>query len=79
MNNPVRRLAVIMDPIEDIKPEKDTTLGLLEAAMRRGWQLHYFTQKQFYIYAMDVPGGMGAICQFHWIQNGKFFYTKHWQ
>ena len=49
MNNPVRRLAVIMDPIEDIKPEKDTTLGLLEAAMRRGWQLHYFTQNNVYL------------------------------
>jgi glutathione synthase len=38
--NPVR-IAVVMDPIEDIKPQKDTTLAMLLAAQRRGWELHY--------------------------------------
>jgi glutathione synthase len=35
------RIAVVMDPIEDIKPKKDTTLAMLLAAQRRGWRLHY--------------------------------------
>jgi glutathione synthase len=40
MNQPLR-LLVVMDPIGDIKYAKDTTLALLLAAARRGWQLHY--------------------------------------
>lgn len=35
-------LGVVMDPIAQIKPLKDTTLALLEAAQRKGWQLFYF-------------------------------------
>ena len=34
-------LGVIMDPIEQINPKKDTTLALLNAAEQRGWKLHY--------------------------------------
>jgi len=34
------RVAVVMDPIEDIKPAKDTTLAMMLAAQRRGWELH---------------------------------------
>jgi glutathione synthase len=30
-----------MDPIEDIKPAKDTTLAMMLAAQRRGWELAY--------------------------------------
>ena len=36
-----RRLGVIMDPIDSIKPKKDTTLALLLAAARHGFELHY--------------------------------------
>ena len=36
-----RRLGVIMDPISAIKPNKDTTLALLLAAARHGFELHY--------------------------------------
>jgi len=35
------RLAVVMDPIDHVKYEKDTTLGMLLAAQARGWSLHY--------------------------------------
>src|SRR5688572_21707436 len=35
------RIAVVMDPIEHIKPRKDTTLAMLLAAQQRGWELHY--------------------------------------
>jgi glutathione synthase len=35
------RLGVVMDPIEDIKPAKDSTLAMLLAAQRRGMEVHY--------------------------------------
>jgi glutathione synthase len=38
------RLAVVMDPIEDIKYAKDTTLAMLLAAQSRGYELLYLTQ-----------------------------------
>jgi glutathione synthase len=34
-------VAVVMDPIEHIKPAKDTTLAMLLAAQRRGWSISY--------------------------------------
>jgi glutathione synthase len=37
-----RMLGVVMDPIGDIKPYKDTTLALMLAAQARGWTLLYF-------------------------------------
>ena len=37
------RLGVIMDPIENITPVKDTTLAFLLEAQRRGWSIEYFT------------------------------------
>jgi glutathione synthase len=40
MNKPTR-LLVVMDPIDQIKYEKDTTLALLLAAQARGYRLHY--------------------------------------
>ena len=35
-----RRLAVIMDPLPEIKGYKDTTVGLLREAARRGYRIH---------------------------------------
>jgi glutathione synthase len=35
------RLVVVMDPIEHIKPAKDSTLAILLAAQARGWELNY--------------------------------------
>ena len=36
-----RRLAVIMDPVDHIKSYKDTTVGLLREATRRGYRIDY--------------------------------------
>lgn len=35
------RLGVVMDPIATITPYKDTTLAMLLAAQKRGWELRY--------------------------------------
>jgi glutathione synthase len=43
------RLVVVMDPIENIKPAKDSTLAILVAAQARGWDLYYAEQKDLYL------------------------------
>jgi glutathione synthase len=43
------RIAVVMDPIEDIKPAKDTTLALMLAAQRRGWDLAYLEMRHVWL------------------------------
>ncbi|MDA9611769.1 glutathione synthase [OM182 bacterium] len=35
------KLGVVMDPIEDINPAKDSTLAMLLAAQTRGWSIYY--------------------------------------
>src|ERR1700761_4532562 len=40
-----KRLVVVMDPIEAIKPSKDSTLAILLAAQARGWELFYAEQR----------------------------------
>ena len=49
-------LGVVMDPIARIRPEKDTTLGLLEAAQRKGWALTYFEQDDLYLRDGEARG-----------------------
>jgi len=42
---PARRsLAVLMDPLETIKPAKDSTIAMLKAAQERGCDVHVFGQ-----------------------------------
>ena len=43
------RVIVVMDPIEAIKPAKDSTLAILLAAQARGWELFYAEQKDLYL------------------------------
>ena len=43
------RLLVVMDPIDSIKPAKDSTLAMLLAAQRLGWQLLYAEQKDLWL------------------------------
>jgi glutathione synthase len=43
------RIAVVMDPIEDIKPAKDTTLAMMLAAERRGWELSYLELRHLWL------------------------------
>ncbi len=39
------KIGVVMDPIESIKPKKDSTLAMLLAAQNRGWSIYYILQK----------------------------------
>jgi len=48
------RLGVVMDPIDSIKPYKDTTLAMLLEAQRRGWDLHYMTLTDIALHGGDA-------------------------
>jgi glutathione synthase len=50
------RLAVVMDPIEDIKYAKDSTLAMLLAAQQRGHELWYLTQPDLYLRDGEARG-----------------------
>jgi len=43
------KLGVVMDPIGGIKFHKDSTLAMLLAASKRGWQLHYMEQGDLFL------------------------------
>jgi glutathione synthase len=55
------RLAVVMDPIGQIKYAKDTTLALLLAAQARGWSLHYLEQKDLRLRDGVALGGVRTL------------------
>ncbi len=42
------RLAIVMDPIDSINPKKDSSLAMLLAAQRKGWELVYIQQKDLF-------------------------------
>jgi len=48
MSQPIR-LAVVMDPIADIKYAKDSSLAMLLAAQSRGYELWYLEQADLYL------------------------------
>lgn len=43
------RLAIVMDPIESIKPAKDSTLAMMLAAQRHGFELYYMEQRDLWL------------------------------
>lgn len=49
MDQQIRRIGVVMDPIESIKPEKDSTLAMLLEAQRRGWEIRYMEQADLWV------------------------------
>jgi glutathione synthase len=70
-----RRLAVIMDPIESIKPEKDSTLVMLLEAQNRGWTIHYGLLSDIWLRDGEAHG---RLCQLnvadgpeHWFEPGE--------
>ena len=43
------RIAVVMDPIDSIKPAKDSTLAMMLAAQKRGWEILYLEQRDLWL------------------------------
>ena len=58
MSSSRRSVGVVMDPIETIQPKKDSTLAMLLAAERRGWDIVYFRQSDLFV-LNGAPGGRG--------------------
>lgn len=44
-----KTLGIVMDPISDITPRKDTSLALMLAAQQRGYTLHYFELDDLFV------------------------------
>lgn len=55
-----RRIGVVMDPIADISPAKDSTLAMLLEAQRRGDEILYFEQRDLRLNDGE-PWGLGRV------------------
>ncbi|MFN3712281.1 MAG: glutathione synthase [Alcanivoracaceae bacterium] len=67
------RLGVVMDPIEKIKPWKDSTFAMLLEARRRGWQVLYMTPGDLYV----LDGRSRArVTDLHVIDNHDQWFVK---
>lgn len=55
------KLGVVMDPIETINPKKDSTLAMLIAAQKRGWELHYLLQNDLFMENGEVKANSTII------------------
>jgi len=64
MSQSRRLLGVVMDPIESIKPKKDSTLAMLLAAQRKGWDIGDVTVDVDY-----EPAQRGSPTRFRMVVN----------
>ena len=44
-----KKIAVLMDPIENINVKKDTSLAMMLAAQKRGWSLYYLRRQDLFM------------------------------
>lgn len=70
------KLAVLMDPIEQLKPYKDTTVAMIQSAQALGWSCSYFTTNDLFCldgkaYASMHELHIGDIRNTHWYQTKK--------
>lgn len=67
------RLGVLMDPIEGIKVAKDTSLAMMLAAQKRGWQLSYFERKGLFMRDGKPAASMSDVTVYddekHWFDR----------
>ncbi len=77
MDSSSRLLGVVMDPIESIKPQKDSTLAMLLAAQRRGWRIAYFTQNGLSV-RYGGPFGRGRLLTVEDDAGRWFTYGDEW-
>lgn len=70
------KLGIVMDPIESIAFKKDTSLALLDAAQRKGWELYYMEQGDL---ALNQGKAMGRMAPLKvemnpdgWFERGEY-------
>jgi len=56
MTSGTLKIGIVMDPIESIKPYKDSSLAMLLEAERRNAEIHYFEQKDLKLLAGTAIG-----------------------
>ncbi len=66
---------IVMDPIENIHPEKDTTLAMLLSAQERGWQNYVILPENIWLQDGIAWGRMQTVRVFddvnHWFELGE--------
>ncbi len=69
------KIGIIMDPIESIKVAKDTTLAMMLAAQKRGWELFYMEQPDLFMLDGEPSASMSPIEVYddpqRWFQSGE--------
>jgi len=67
-------IGIVMDPIESIKPYKDSSLAMMLAAQKKGWHLHYIQQNGLYLKDSTVKADYKPIQVFdnnqRWFEAG---------
>ncbi|MET4161662.1 glutathione synthase [Marinobacterium sp. MBR-111] len=70
------KVGVVMDPIEQITYKKDSSLAMLWAAQRKGWELHYMEQQHLFLRDGKVKGQMAplkvAMDPDNWFEHGEY-------
>jgi glutathione synthase len=72
-----KRIGIVMDPLEAIKPYKDSSFAMMLAAQKRGWDIFYMQPNDCYLEAGIVSAHMHQITlvdnNAHWfdIKNSK--------
>ncbi len=65
-------IGILMDPIELIKPYKDSSLAMMLAAQKKGWNLYYFQQHNLYLDKQAIQIDAQKITVFddtqHWFE-----------
>lgn len=70
------KLGILMDPIDTINFKKDSSLAMLWAAQRKGWELFYFEQSDLYSRDGVVSARMAPISVAmnpeNWFERGEY-------
>ncbi|MBR9885229.1 MAG: glutathione synthase [Oceanospirillales bacterium] len=70
------KVGIVMDPIESITFKKDTSLALLWAAQRKGWELHYMEQRHLFMRDGTVQAQMAPLSVSMdpngWFERGEY-------
>jgi len=66
------KIGVVMDPIESIKPVKDSSFVMMLAAQARGWELYYLPPGELYL---DQGEAKGKYSQIEVRDNVDDYYT----
>ncbi len=69
------KLGVVMDPIESIKPYKDSSFAMMLAAQKKSWSVYYIQPQDIYLTDGEAFASMNQLQLFdnneHWFEKGK--------